>query len=168
MTTFKTKSKEVKMPGVGSGGNPASHKSGARNLAKYTRAHGHTAPLKHGVYSVSVRRKFRDKRTNEGKQLSGAMTSVLDGLGGPENLDAAQQLILSGLESKLIVVLTISNYLEKQTELIGQDGKLIHILRKDFLNYSKAIKDDLMSLYTLRDRGKPRNIPRLQDIINAK
>jgi len=100
----------------------------------------------HGGRSRHVRRRFTDKRTSEGQQLLAVMNQLTSDLGGEETLNAGQKLRLDTVRTLLISLMCIGKYVDKQPELIV-DGDLLPVLKDSFLKYSRALKDQLDSLY---------------------
>jgi hypothetical protein len=118
----------------------------------------------HGAYTGHVRRKYRDKRTKEGKQLQAVMDSLVDDLGGHDNLNAGQRLLLDTIQSKLIVILQVSQYVDQQSEII-RGGELLPVLGKSYLAYLNALRLSLAELYKNYNGGKGR-VPSIAEIIN--
>lgn len=108
---------------------------------------------KHGGYAKQTRRRYSDKRTREGKQLSAIMDGIIQDLGGQDSLTASQRLILSGISSKLILLNQISAYCDKQRSLLDQDGQVLACLKQTFLTYWDSLRRDLEALFGF-DRRK--------------
>lgn len=125
----------------------------------------HTSALSHGAFSNTIRQRYSDRRTAEGRRLNGAIEAITEDLGGPENMNAAQSLILSSLRAKLIVVFQISDYLDFRESVLDPSGELIGSLKDSFLKYSSSIRTDLQILYALRVKGQRSSVPKLEDII---
>lgn len=102
--------------------------------------------FKHGASSSRLRRRYMDRRTREGKQLEAAMDSLIQDLGGQDNLSAGQRLLLDTIQSKLIVILQISKYVDQEENII-QKGELIPVLGKNYLAYLNALRLSLAELY---------------------
>lgn len=83
--------------------------------------------MTHGATSVHVRARYSDFRTREGKHLRGILRDLEDDLG---ELSAGQRLLLDSVRSRLIVLLQISKFADKQASIISADGELIPILGK--------------------------------------
>ena len=150
-------------------GSKATHaqaKAGAENLRKWQEEEGHGLQnLKHGRYSTTVRQRYSDLRTSEGRRLKAVIDALVHDLGGPEGINAAQNVLMGGLRSKFIVVFQIGNYLDKQTRIIDPHGELLACLSKDFLRYTESIRRDLETLYSISGKAR-RQVPKLQDLIN--
>jgi hypothetical protein len=116
----------------------------------------------HGAYTGHVRRRYSDKRFKEGKQLKSIMTSLVNDLGGQDSLTASQRLLLSTIESKLIVVLQIGKYIDQQPKLI-KDGQLLPVLGKNYLAYLNSLRLALDQLYKGNHQGKGKT-PTLEEI----
>jgi hypothetical protein len=91
------------------------------------------------------------------------MDSLVEDLGGHENLNAAQRLLLDTIQSKLIVVLQIGKYVDQQQEII-KDGELIPVLGKSYLAYLNSLRLTLGELYKSDTRGKGK-VPSIEEII---
>jgi molybdopterin converting factor small subunit len=113
----------------------------------------------HGAYTGHIRRRYSDKRYKEGKQLQAVMDALVDDLGGQGNLTAGQRLLLDTIQSKLIVVLQISQYVDQQAEII-KDGQLLPVLGKNYLAYLNSLRLALDQLYkdNHRSKGKERTL----------
>lgn len=118
---------------------------------------------RHAAYSGCIRRRYRDRRTAEGKQLTAVMDALVEDLGGQENLNAGQRLLLDTIESKLVVIIQISRFVDTTTEII-KDGRLLPVLGKNYLAYLNALRLSIDQLYKDHWRGKA-EIPSIQDII---
>lgn len=141
--------------------------AGAKNLAKWQAEEGHQQQaLKHGVYSQTIRKRYSDLRTTEGRKLRSVIDSLVDDLGGPQNINAAQQVILAGLRAKFIVIFQIGDYLDRQLNVIFGTGELLPCLGKNFLSYTDSIRRDLECLYGMSKSRIKRNVPKLEDLIN--
>ena len=130
---------------------------------------GKKAPLpvknaRHGAYSRHVRRRYTDGRTREGRQLRAVIDDLIHDLGGHENLNAGQRLLLDTLQSKLIVILQVSRYVDRQKDIIG-GGELIPVLGKNYLAYLNSLRLTLAELYKDYGRSKAK-IPTIQEIIS--
>ncbi len=111
---------------------------------------------KHGAYSRRVQRLYKDKRTGPGRELARVMNQLIEDLGGASSLTQAQHLLLDLVRSKLIILMQLGAYLDKQTNIIGGDGKPLEVLNSLHLNYSKALRQDLETLTGLdRRKAKP-------------
>jgi len=112
------------------------------------------AVIKHGAFSVHVRRKYSDLRTSEGRELAGIMRGIIEDLGGQEALTSSQRLILDGMKSKLIVILQIGRYADKQIELIDKDGNVLPCLKQTLTHYQSELRRDLELIHGLDRRNK--------------
>ena len=130
---------------------------------------GKKAPIpvkntRHGAYSRHVRKRFTDGRTREGRQLRAVIDALIDDLGGHDNLNAGQRLLLDTIQSKLIVILQVSRYVDRQKEII-KGGELIPVLGKNYLAYLNSLRLTLADLY--KDYGKNKTkVPTIQEIIS--
>ena len=109
---------------------------------------------KHGARSRDLELRFSDLRTTQGKRLQAILDAIASDLGGHEALNGSQRVLLDLLRSKLIVVLTVSDYVDRQSELIT-DGELIPVLGKSYLAYLNSIRLCLGDLYKGIDPRRP-------------
>jgi hypothetical protein len=121
-------------------------------LGNWKKDHPYQANLRHGAHSRTVRQKYSDLRTTEGQKLKAVIDSLVSDLGGPAQLNAAQNAILGALRSKFIVVFQISDYLDRQTDIIDSDGQLLACLGRNFLSYTESIRRDLEVLFGVKRR----------------
>jgi hypothetical protein len=82
------------------------------------------------------------------------MDNIISDLGGQEHLNGGQRLLLETLRAKLIVVLQISDYIDKQSEII-KEGELIPVLSRNYLAYFNSIRLTLAELYKHWDGSRP-------------
>jgi hypothetical protein len=144
----------------------AQRKAGAKNLAKWQKEEGHGQQRRtHGAYSVTIRQRYSDLRTSEGRKLRAVIDSIVDDLGGVTEVNSAQNVILASLRSKFIVIFQISDFLDKQQSIINQEGYILPILGQNLLQYSDSIRKDLEGLYGLNRSTLRRKVPQISDII---
>ena len=136
-----------------------------KNKAKKKREFTSTLSIQHGAYSSRIRRRYTDGRTREGKQLQAVMDSLVDDLGGQENLTAAQRVLLSTIESKLIVVLQIGKFIDKQDEII-KNGELLPVLGKNYLAYLNSLRLALDQLY--KGHSAKSKVPTIEEYLAMK
>ena len=152
-------------------GIPATKKqkdAGSANLAKWQQDEGHQKQaLTHGAYSATIRQRYSDLRTTEGRRLQVVIDGVVNDLGGPTELNAAQQVVIGSLRSKLIVVFQISGFLDRQESIINKDGYILPVLGQNFLQYQESIRRDLETLYGMNRSNLRRKVPKLSEIING-
>jgi hypothetical protein len=149
------------------GQHPNSQEAGAKNLAKWQAEEGyHQQALKHGAYSATIRQKYSDRRTAQGKRLKAVEDDLVEDLGGPLEINAAQSVILGGLRSKFIVIFQIGDFLDRQTSIISKDGELMPCLGRNFLSYTDSIRRDLETLYGMAKTKIKRQVPKLEDLIS--
>jgi len=92
------------------------------------------------------------------------MDGLIADLGDHENLTAGQRLLLDTIQSKLIVILQISKYVNRQPSIIDQSGQLLPVLGKSYLSYLNSLRLALAELYKMsNDRGKA---PDLEEYIH--
>ena len=114
--------------------------AGAKNLAKFNQgvAEGKRPPqnLKHGALSKHIHKRYRDKRTKEGRRLKAIIDGIVADLGGPSEISNTQNIILSNIRLKLIVIFQIIQYSQDNFgALIGDDGKLVPCLDRNIIFY---------------------------------
>ena len=144
--------------------------AGRANLARYHEKTGNarTQNLKHGAYSSTIRQRYSDKRTTEGKQLYAVVSAVTDDLGGPASLNAGQQVLIASLRGKLIVLFQISDYLDRQANIFDKEGNVLPCLRQTYLAYSESVRRTLEALYGLSNSRLRRDkVPSLSEILET-
>jgi hypothetical protein len=115
----------------------------------------------------ATRRRYSDRRTEEGKRLAAVQDSLIASVGGPEAMNAPQALLLSGMASKLIVMWEISVYLDGGSVVDG-NGELSPCLAKGFVQYSDSLRRDLLAFYGLgRFQIRRERLPKIEDLIRA-
>ncbi len=102
---------------------------------------------------MTIRRKYEDRRTTEGRQLSAIMADLVADLGGAEVLTAPQRLLLENIRSKLIVLFQISKYISQQESIITATGELLPCLGRNYTTYSEALRRDLEALFGIKRRS---------------
>jgi hypothetical protein len=144
-----------------------STEAGCRNLMawKASQPGSHAEPnRKHGARSQTIRKRYSDLRTGEGQRLKAVIDAITADLGGPEGINAGQQVLLGGLQSKLIVIFQISDYLDKQSRIVDAEGKLLPCLGQNFLSYTESIRRDLEAIYGFT-RSRKTKVPSLEELI---
>ena len=120
-----------------------------RKLIREGKAKPHA--LKHGTAprhggSSYVQKRYSNKRTREGKKLAQFMEQVCTDL-SIKCPSSIQQVLLGSIRAKIIAVWEISKYLDTQKDFISpEDGRLVPVLRADFLKYSDSLNKDLKEL----------------------
>jgi len=128
---------------------------------------GNTHALRHGAWSKHIRKRYTDKRTREGKRLQAITKGIVDDFGGESKITNAQRLILAGIQTKLIVLMQIGAFVDKQDSILEVDGSVIPALRQNFTTFSESLRRDLETLFHLANK-KPTETPNLNDYIKAK
>jgi hypothetical protein len=144
--------------------------AGAKNLAAYHESTGNARQqaTTHGVTSATKRKRFKDLRSQEGQWLRAVTTQLIDDLGGAESLNAAEQIILSTVETKLITIHLIGEYIDKQMEVVDSETKqLLPVLQRSFLSYSESVRRDLEYLYSNKFGKKSQKVPTIADLIDG-
>jgi hypothetical protein len=144
--------------------------SGQLNLAAWKKKNPAGAKLTHGAKSVNFRRRFDDRRTNEGKQLSAVIRSLEDDLGGTANLTAPIRLLIdSNVRPKLITLMCINQYINKQESLINDKGELLSCLARNYISFSNALRRDLEALVAMaKTNGNKARVPSLDQWISQQ
>jgi hypothetical protein len=83
------------------------------------------------------------------------MDSLVQDLGGEKAITSAQRLILSGIRSKLVVILLISNWLNAGNEIISKDGNMPEVIDKVRL-FTESLNKDLKRLYEMKEHEPER------------
>ena len=121
----------------------------------------------HGANSGTIRKRFDDKRTGQGRQLSIAMKSLTDHFGA-ENITAPMQILLdANIRPKIVTMILISEYINTQETLVSPTGELPPVLAKNYIAFSNALRRDLESLCLMarNEGGKKIRPPRLSELI---
>jgi hypothetical protein len=96
------------------------------------------------------------------------MDAITADLGGPDGLTGAQGLLLATIRSKMIVLLQVSDWIDKQIELVDNKGNVPPVLNYTFIRYSDTLRRDLEVLLVLarnRSAGEP---PTLEAILRGE
>ncbi len=142
---------------------PAEAAAGQANLEKWIETHPSRGNLRHGAFSRVVRQKYSDRRSTEGKQLAKIMEGLVRDLGGEDQISSAQRLLLDSIQAKLVIILQISKFVDRQPSIISPSGELLPCLGRGFTTYSEALRRDLEALLGM---GKKRSkVPTIEDII---
>lgn len=126
-------------------------------------------PPTHGVESRTVRQRFDDKRTGQGRALHEALTALAQHFGGPEAVSSPMSLLIySCIRPKLIVLMQIGIWVNKQTEIVRPDGTIPAVLGANYLAYTNSLRRDLETLTNLaKEAGAKVKPPNLSDLINV-
>ena len=77
-------------------------------------------------------------------------------------------LIDSNIRPKLITLITISDFINKQKSLVSDDGELLPVLAKNYIAFSNALRRDLQALLEMAKTDVAKSkIPRIEDIIRG-
>lgn len=140
-------------------------KARAKNILEFHEKNPGGGHITHGAGSKTIRKRYSDLRTAEGRSLKTIMDSLIDQLGGPETLSAAQQLHLMLLRPDLIVILQISKYVDEQKTIIKADGELMPVL-KSYTVHKASIARSLEALF--KSAGKKGKVPTIEDLMGAE
>jgi len=119
-----------------------------------------TKNARHGAYSRHVRKRYSDKRTTEGKRLAAIINALVDEC-GPDPT-AAQYIILDRVREKLIVLMQIGQYVDRQPCVITKEGALLPCLGRGYTTYAESLRRDLEALQTMAKKGRGKT---LQEIL---
>lgn len=143
---------------------PKSAAAGAANLQRWRDAHPEGGALRHGAYSRQIRQRFTDGRTSEGRALRAIMDELQADLGATS---AGQSLILGRIQEKLIVLMQIGAYVDKQPSVITAKGELLPCLGRGYTAFSEALRRDIELLYVMAKRT-PSKVPSLSEYLASK
>jgi hypothetical protein len=119
----------------------------------------------HGAYDKQVRQRFTDERTSEGKALARVMKSLIADCG--PDLNTAQCILLDRIREKLMILMKIGEYLDKQMDLVTEKGELLPVLNNNYLPYSNALNKDVAALYAYAGQKKPKRIPTIEELVGG-
>ena len=142
-------------------GRARSASAGAANLKRWKAVNPPGGNLRHGAFSKHIRKRYSDLRTTEGKALRAIIDELKADLG---KISAGQALILGQIRSKLVVLLQIGQYVDKQPSAITERGELLGCLGRGYTAYSEALRRDIEMLYNLA-RRRPSKVPSLDDFL---
>ncbi len=111
--------------------------------------------ITHGAYAVQVQQRYSDKRTTEGKQLNRVMGALVKDCGGAQSLTQAQRILLDLIRSKIMILMQLGLFIDKQEHIIDEKGKPLECLGSLHLGYSKSLRQDLETLMGI-DRRQAR------------
>lgn len=126
-----------------------------KNLAKWNAENPAHGNLKHGAHSGTIRKRYSDKRTTEGRQLATVMQRLVQDLGGAPEISAPQALLLDNIRSKLIVLFQISKYVDGQASIINETGELLPCLGRNYTVYTESLRRDLEALFSIKRKRAP-------------
>lgn len=109
--------------------------------------------LTHGAHSRTIRQRYSDKRTREGKALAEIISGLINDLGGPDELTTGHNILLSNIKAKLIVVMQIGKFSDRAESLINPSGEIIPALGRNFVTYTESLRRDIECLFGIK-RGK--------------
>lgn len=112
--------------------------------------------ISHGAYSINVRARYSDLRTVEGQRLNTIVQGLISDLGGPEQVNTSQNILIETIKSKLIILFQISEYTDKQVCVIDEkSGELLKCLGRNFISYTEALRRDLEALQKFSNNKIP-------------
>jgi hypothetical protein len=123
-----------------------------KKIDKGGRRPGNNYALSHGAFSGNIRARYSDERTQEGKLLKSMMDNLRADLGGDSEILAGQELLLGSVRAKVIVLLQISAFADRQVDVINESGELLSCLGNHYLAYSNALRLDLQALYAMAEK----------------
>lgn len=119
----------------------------------------------HGADSKVVRQRYSDKRTREGKRLAAILDELRQEVG--PDLSAGQCLLLDRIREKLIVLIQIGAYVDKQQSVITAEGALLPCLGKGYTTYAESLRRDIEALYSTPNK-RQKQIPTIRDLVEGK
>jgi hypothetical protein len=149
---------------AGGNGKSRSIAAGTANLQRWRAAHPEGGALRHGAYSQQVRQRYSDARTTEGRALRAVMDELRKDLG---TVSVGQSLILGRVREKLIVLMQIGAYVDKQPSAITAKGELLPCLGRGYTAFSEALRRDVELLYVMAKRT-PSKVPSLSEYLASK
>lgn len=108
---------------------------------------------RHAAYSRQIRQRYSDKRTKEGKRLAAVLNELIQDVG--PDLSAGQCLLLDRIREKLIVLMQIGAYVDRQESILNDKGEILPCLGKNYTTYAESLRRDLEALYATGKRRKP-------------
>ena len=153
-------------------GRKTRSKHGRQNLEAWKKEHPGECHTTHGAGNKRIRKRYTDARTKEGKRLESIIDGFISDCGGAEALDTRQEVLLGIIRTKLITILIISNFIDREisTDNLIKNGELIPILggpRKGLLEYAESLKRDLETLYQGNQALKHSRVPSIKEIIEG-
>lgn len=109
----------------------------------------------HGGRSTGIRKKYSDKRTEEGKELEQVVGAIVSDFGGLDELTGEQMTLLLVIQEKLKVVLPVQKWLEEQMGNIIKNDKLLPVLEKGYHTWLNSLEKTLARLYATLDTNRP-------------
>jgi len=112
--------------------------------------------------------RYSDKRTTEGKRLNNIIKGIVKDLGGRKHTDPAQELLLIGIKTKIVILFQIEKYIDTTSfeTLITEKGDLVPCLSKGYLAYSESLRRDIESLFSYK-RHQIEDMPFMKDILRV-
>lgn len=121
-----------------------------KDLTKFKRRKRPGPEETHGAYSKLTQKKYSDLRTKQGQRLEAVTQGLIADLGGPESICTAQNILISNIKAKLMVLFQISDWADKQKTIVDDaSGELIPALGRNFISYTEAVRRDLSELTKL-------------------
>jgi len=143
-------SKKEQKYNISDEGRKTRQRVGSQNLAAWQKENPAGGRLSHGATSKTIRKRYSDRRTREGRALAEILDGLVDDLGGPAALSTGHQVILSSIKSKLIIVMQIGKYTDKAESIIDSEGNLLPALRNSYLGYTESLRRDLEALFGIK------------------
>jgi hypothetical protein len=125
----------------------------------------------HGAASGTVAQKYDDLRTQRGKALKETLDALILHFGGAQGVSAPMQILIdSAVRPKLIVLMQIGNWVNRQSEerIVDKAGNVPDVLSRVYLAYTNSLRRDLESLNNMaKDAGSKIKPPSIDDIITG-
>jgi hypothetical protein len=126
----------------------------------------------HGASSKTVAAKYDDLRTQRGKALKETIDALTEHYGGAEMISAPMSIIIdAAVRPKIIILLQIANWVNKQTEdrIVDSEGRVPDVLSRVYIAYTNALRRDLESLSNMsKEQGQRIKPPSISDLIEGK
>ena len=152
-------------------GHAIRSRCGRENLTRWRKENPDKPPnLQHGANSQIVRARFDDGRTAQGRALAASLKNLTDHFGGADAITAPMQLLINSyVRPRLITLMCISDYINRQIDVIDDEGKVLGCLDQ-YHRFSNSLRDDIKALQELAREagliGKSGQVPTIADIIN--
>ena len=132
-------------------GHQTRSECGKNNLEKWKDDNPGQGKITHGANSLTIRQKYSDRRTSEGKAIQATMDGLITDLGGASHLTTGHDILLSSIRSKLIVTMQIGKYIDNSLDIITEGGELLPVLKNSYTTYSECIRRDIQALFGIKN-----------------
>ena len=115
----------------------------------------------------NFKKRYLDCRGAVGQRSRKAVADLTAELGGEASISTAQRIILADLPRKLGILAAIGEFIEKQVDLVTENGDPLPPIRRSYLAFANSIRHDLALLHGLRDTRKKKT-PSLADYLKER